>query len=120
MYHQKKKTKVKFGTTYCTKGILDYVYTDVWRPTKTASIGGNYYFVTFIDEYSRRCWVYTMKHKGKVLKLFVEWKKNSEKSTGKKIKVLRSDNEGEYKSDHFLKVCHDESIDRHLTVRETP
>jgi len=63
-----KKTKVKFGTaTYCTEGILDYVHTDVWGPTKTTSIGGNHYFVTFIDDYSRRCWVYTMKHKGKVL-----------------------------------------------------
>jgi len=30
-----KKTKVKFGTmTHCTEGILDYVHTDVWRPTK--------------------------------------------------------------------------------------
>jgi len=32
----------------------------------------NHYFVTFIDDYSRRCWVYTMKHKGKILELFVE------------------------------------------------
>ena len=30
-----------------------------------------------------------------------------EKSTGRKIKVLRSDNGGEYKSDPFLKLCHD-------------
>ena len=50
-----KKTKVKFGTTtHCTKGILDYVHTDVWGPTKT-SIGDNHYFVSFIDNYSRRC-----------------------------------------------------------------
>ena len=84
-----KKTKVKFGTaTYCTKGILDYVHTDVYGPTKTESIRDNHYFVTFIDHYSRRCRVNTMKHKGKVLKLFVEWKKNMEKSTGRKIKVL--------------------------------
>ena len=61
-----------------------------------------------------------MKHKGKVLELFVEWKKNLERSTGKKIKVLRSDNGGEYKSDPFLKLCRDESIDRHFTMRKTP
>ena len=45
-----------------------------------------HYFVTFIDDYSWRCWVYTMKHKMKVLELFVEWKKNIEKSTRRKIK----------------------------------
>ena len=27
---------------------------------------------------------------------------------------------GEYKSDTFLKLCHDEGIVRHFTVRETP
>ena len=76
--------------------------------------------MTFIDDYSRQCWVYTMKHKGEVLNLFVECKKNLEKSTGRKIKVLRLDNEAEYKSDPFLNLCRDEGIDRHFIVRETP
>ena len=89
----RKKTKVKFGTmTHYTDEILDYVHTDILEPTKTASIRDNHYFITFIDDYSRRCWVYTMKYKGKVLELFMEWEKNLEKSTGRKIKVLRSDN----------------------------
>jgi len=61
-----------------------------------------------------------MKHKGKVLKLFVEWKKNMETNTGRKIKVLHSDNGGEYTSDHFLQPCRDEGIKRHFIVRETP
>ena len=61
-----------------------------------------------------------MKHKGKVLELFLKWKKNMERSTGRKIKVFRSDNGGEYKSDPFLKLCHDKGIERHFTVRETP
>jgi len=61
-----------------------------------------------------------MKHKGEVLKLFVEWKKNLEKSTRRKIKVLQSDNGGEYKSNSFLKLCRDEGIDRHFTVRKIP
>ena len=61
-----------------------------------------------------------MKHKGKVLELFVEWKKNMEKSTGRKSKVLQSDNIGEYKSDPFLTLCRNEGIERHFTVRETP
>jgi len=102
------------------RGILDYIHTDVWGPTKMASIGANHYFVSFIDDYSRRCWVYTMKHKGEVLELFVEWKKNMEKNTGKKIKALHSDNGGEYTSDHFLQLCHDEGIKRYFTVREIP
>jgi len=59
-----------------------------------------------------------MKHKGEVLKLFVKWKKNMEKSTGRKINALRSDNRGEYKSDPFLKLYRDEGIVRHFTIRK--
>ena len=43
-----------------------------------------------------------------------------ERSTERKIKVLRSDNRGEYRSDPFLKLYRDEGIERHFTVRETP
>jgi len=60
-----------------------------------------------------------MKHKGKVLELFVEWKKNMAKSTGRKIKVLWSDNGNEYNSDPFLKLCLEKGMVRHFTVRET-
>jgi len=76
--------------------------------------------VSFIDDYSERCWIYTVKHKGEVLELFVEWKRNMKKNTGRKIKVLSSDNGGEYINNRFLQLCHDEGIERHFTMRETP
>ena len=39
---------------------------------------------------------------------------------GQKVKILRFDDEGEYKSDLFLQLCRDEGFERHFTVRETP
>ena len=96
---------VKFGTAiYKTKGILDYVHTDVWDPTKNVSLGGKRWFVTFIDDYSRRIWMYSMRHKNEFLQIFLKWKKMVENQTDLKIKKLRSDNSGEYTYDPFLKV----------------
>jgi len=47
-----KQRKVKFGTAiHNTKGIMDYVHSDVWGPAKTPSIGGRHYFVTFMDDF---------------------------------------------------------------------
>ncbi|KAJ9536451.1 hypothetical protein OSB04_un000359 [Centaurea solstitialis] len=138
-----KQTKVKFGTTtHQTNGIIDYVHSDVWGPTRTASKGGKHYFVSFIDDaviiiyknitktciilvlsidnYSRRYWVYTMKHKYEVLSVFLTWKNMIENQTGMKIKVLRTDNGGEYTSDPFHEVCRKEGIVRHFTVPRTP
>ena len=116
-----KQRRVKFGTgIHNTKGILDYVHSDVWGPSKTPSLGGRRYFVTFIDDFSRRVWVFPMKNKDEVLEVFLKWKTKVENQTGRKIKVLRSDNGGEYKSDPFLKICQDCGIVRHFTVGGTP
>ena len=61
-----------------------------------------------------------MSHKSEVIGIFVEWRRRMELQTGRKIKILRSDNGGEYKSDPFLQLCCDEGIERHFTVRENP
>ena len=116
-----KQKRVKFGTAiHNTEGILDYIQTDVWGPTKTASLGGKHYFVTFVDDFSRRVWVYTLKSKDEVLETFLVWKKMVENQTGRKIKVLRSDNGTEYRNDQFSIFCKKEGISRHFTVRDTP
>ncbi|KAG8502454.1 hypothetical protein CXB51_000383 [Gossypium anomalum] len=88
-----KQKRVKFGTAiHNTKGILEYVHLDVWGPSKTPSLRGKHYFVTFVDDFSRRVWVYSMRTKDEVLCVFLKWKTMIENQTGKKIKQLKTDN----------------------------
>ncbi|KAE8671810.1 ABC transporter B family member 7 [Hibiscus syriacus] len=89
-------------------------------PSKTTSLGGTHYYVTFVDDFSRRVWVYTKKTKDEVLGFFLKRKKMVKTQTDRKIKRLCTDNGGEYKNDPFLKVCEKEGIVRHFTVRSTP
>ena len=57
-----KMTKVKFDAViHCTEEILDYIHTDVWRLATTTPLGGMHYFVSFIDNFSRHCWMYTVR-----------------------------------------------------------
>ena len=98
-----KQTRVSFGDgMHTSKRVLDYVHSDVWGPYSTASIGGAYYFVSFIDDYSRKVWVYVMKAKSEVFEKFKVWLALVENQTGRKLKILRSDNGGEYVSKEFL------------------
>ncbi|KAL4327456.1 hypothetical protein AHAS_Ahas13G0101900 [Arachis hypogaea] len=60
------------------------------------SLGGAKYLVSFIDDYSRRLWVYPIKKKSDVFAMFKEFKAKLELESGKKIKCLRTDNGGEY------------------------
>jgi len=76
--------------------------------------------VTFIDDYSRRCWVYPIKKKSDVFLVFKEYKARVKLESGKKIKCLRTDNGGEYTDGEFLAFCKQEGIQRHFTVAYTP
>ena len=52
---------------------LQLVHSDVCGPVSTESLGGNRYFVTFLDDYSQCCAVYLIKHQSEVLAKFKEF-----------------------------------------------
>ena len=76
--------------------LLGIAHSDVCGKTETNSLSGAEYYVTFIDDKSRFVWVYTLNHKSEVFEKLTEWKLMVEKCSGMKVKVLRTDNGGEY------------------------
>jgi hypothetical protein len=94
-----KYAKIVFSSSHNrAKGILDLIHSDVCGPMLAMSTGGFNYYVSFIDDHSKKTWIYFMKTKDEVFNRFQEFKALVEKQTCKKIKVLRSDNGGEYTS----------------------
>jgi len=97
----------KDGATRVSQ-LLAIVHTDVCGLMKTTSHGGARYFVTFIDDFSRKTHVYLLKAKGEAFEKFKQYKVLVENEIAHKIKVLRSDNGGEFvskKFDAFLAEC---------------
>jgi hypothetical protein len=78
------------------KGILELVHSDVCSPMPSTSLRRYVYYVSFIDDYSHMNWVYFLKSKDEVLGKFKEFKALLENIFERKIKILRSDNGGEY------------------------
>ena len=99
--------------------ILELVHTDVCGPMQTRSLGGAYYFLIFIDDRTRYTWVYFMRNKSDVFEYFKEFKNMVEKKTGKSIKILRSDQGGEYTSGAFIRYCKNNGIQQQFTVPHT-
>lgn len=62
---------------------------------KIRSLGGALYFVTFIDDHSRKTWIYTLKMKDQVFDVFKQFYALAERQTRKKLKCIRLDNGGE-------------------------
>jgi transposase InsO family protein len=101
-------------------GILDLIHSDVSGRMSSPSLSGYLYHVLFIDDYSRKTWIYFLKTKGEVFKRFQEFKALVENQTGKKIRCLRSDNGGEYTSNDFDDYCVRKGIQREMTVAYNP
>ena len=96
------------------------MHTDVWRPAQVSSLGGSCYYVTFIDDATRKTWIYCIQNKSDVFDTFKKWKALVEIDTGKNFKCLRSDNGREYFSKEFNRYFLEHGIRREKTVPRTP
>lgn len=80
-------------------------------PQRSRSLGHALHLLTFIDDFSRKVFVFFLKKKDEDLTTFVEFKAFIEKQTRKQIKTLRTDNGGEYMSSGMI---------HQMTVAYTP
>ena len=86
----------------------------------TTYLSGYVYYVSFIDDYSRKTWIYFLKRKNEVFEKFKEFKALVENLSEKKIMILRLDNEGEFTSTEFKDFCKKVGIKRELTTPYNP
>ncbi|MCO5562696.1 hypothetical protein L7F22_016326 [Adiantum nelumboides] len=73
---------------------LQLVHSDVCGPMRMPSVGNSLYFVTFIDDFSRFCWVYPVKANPDVFAIFQHYVSMVENETGCKVQTLRTDRGG--------------------------
>lgn len=107
--------------------VLELIHSDLCGPMEEDSMGGARYFVTFIDDYTRKVFVYFLESKTNIRAIFADFKNMVENQTGNKIqhiqprsarivhdhpgntiKILRTDNGTEYVNkdlENFLRQC---------------
>ena len=107
-------------STWRAKKSLELVHSDLCVPMNPTSKGGGRYILTFIDDFSRKVWVYFLKQKDEVFKNFEMFKILVENESENKIKQIRSDNGGEYVNNKFKSFCEYHGIKREMTNRYTP
>jgi hypothetical protein len=73
-----------------SKQILDLLHSGVCGQMTVASMTRSIYYGSFIDDFSRKTWIYFLKTNDEVFSKFQEFKALVENQTGEKIKVLIS------------------------------
>ncbi|CAH9120743.1 unnamed protein product [Cuscuta epithymum] len=119
MAGKQNRVSFKSNSHHRKSSVLELIHSDVCGPLKVQSFSGASYFVTFIDDYSRKVWVHALKTKDQVLDKFMEFQALVERQTGKKVKCIRIDNGGEYCGpfDHY---CRKLGIRHQKTPPKTP
>jgi len=58
VYRKKKRLIFLRARKEKKSEMIELVHTDVWAPSQVSSLGGSHYYVTFIDDATRKTWVY--------------------------------------------------------------
>jgi hypothetical protein len=116
-----KQNQVRFpSSAKRAEGILQLVHSDVFGSVSVPSLGKSVYYVSFIDDFLRNTWIYILRKKFEVFDRFKEFKALVENQTEKRIKVLRTDNGGEFCGNEFEEFCKKCGIERHNIAPYTP
>lgn len=92
------------------KEILQIIHTDLNGPHPTIGKGGEKYFLSFVDDYSKLAKVCCIKSKADVHTCFVEYINQVENMTGKRVKNVRCDNGKEYINKEIFKFAREKGI----------
>ena len=77
-YTKGKNTKKTFPSSESKeKGILEIIHSDVSGPMSSISLSGYVYYVSFIDYFSRKTWIYFLKNKDEVFSKFKRYERLS-------------------------------------------
>jgi transposase InsO family protein len=99
---------------------LELVHSDLCEMNGILTKGGKRYFLTFIDDSTRFCYVYLLKTKDEAFNYFKTYKAEVENQLERKIKRLRSDRGGEYFSSVFDEFCVEHDIIHERTPPFSP
>ena len=99
---------------------LELMHSDVWGPAPVTSLNDFQYYILFVDEYSKFTWLYLLKHKFDLLDIFKFFKAIVENQLDFKIKVLRTDNGGEFTSNAFKNFCSTHGLTHQFSCPHTP
>ena len=106
---ESKLTRASFPNIKRSTEPLELIHSDTCDLKYVQTRGGKKYFVTFIDDCTRYCYVYLLRSKDEALEKIMHYKNEVKNQLGRKIKAIRSDLGGEYDA-LFNRFCQEHGI----------
>jgi hypothetical protein len=100
--------------------MTELVHGDLCGPVTPATPGGRCYFLLLVDNLSRYMWVVVLGSKGEAADAIWRAQAVAEAECDRKLRVLRTDNGGEFTVAEFASYCADEGVQRHYSAPYSP
>jgi hypothetical protein len=114
---KQKRAPFPQAAKFRTKDQLELVHGDLCGLITPPTPAGNAYFLLLVDDMSRYMWLTLLRSKSNAPVAIMSFQAKVERETDKKLKVLRTDNGGEFTSVQFGEYCAGEGI---LCQHSTP
>jgi transposase InsO family protein len=99
---------------------LNLVHGDLCGPITPATSAGRRFFLLLVDDATRYMWLTLLSAKGDAASVIKVIKAVAELEVGQPLRVLRTDNDGEFTAKEFATYCSDEGVQRHVSTPYTP
>jgi hypothetical protein len=121
-YHHGKMIAASHSlvNTVMTKHPGQLLYMDTVGPSRVRSMGGKWYILVIVDDYSRYSWVFFLESKDQVFEHFwlLALRLNDEHPNC--LKAIHSDNGTEFRNASFNEFCLEHGIDQQFSTSHIP
>jgi transposase InsO family protein len=93
---------------------------DTVGPSRVRSMGGKWYVLVIVDDYSRYSWVFFLESKDEVFKHFQSLALRLNNEHPNFLKVICSDNVTEFRNASFDEFCLEHGIDHQFSALRVP
>jgi len=117
-----KQTRVSFKPkrVVSTSRPVDLLHLDLFGPSRTRSLGGNYYWFVIVDDFSRFTWTLFSSSKDDTFDAFIKFVNKIQNQLYLKIISLRSDHGCEFVNHRFEDYCDEFDISHNFSCPRTP
>ena len=99
---------------------LELLHVDLIRPTRTESLGGKWYIMVIVDDFSRYTWVEFLRQKSEACEKMENLCKRLQNEKGVPIVKIRSDHGKEFENARFESFCEKNGIKKEFSTPNTP
>jgi transposase InsO family protein len=121
-YHHGKMIAASHSlvNTMMTEHPIQLLHMDTVGPSRVRSMGGKWYILIVVDDYSRYSSIFFLKSKDEVFERFWSLALRLNKEHPNCLKVIRSDNVTEFRNVSFDEFCLEHGIDQRFSTLRVP